>query len=55
MKIKILKEAGYDEALLGLSLSYGTSPERGWLMFGIGWKSKWFLGLSIAKKINERA
>ena len=28
MKIKILKEAGYDEALLGLSLSYGTSPER---------------------------
>lgn len=28
MKIKIIKEAGYEEALLGLSLSYGTSPER---------------------------
>ena len=28
MKIKILKEAGYDEALLGLSLSYNTKIER---------------------------
>jgi hypothetical protein len=26
MKIKVLKEAGYEEALLGISLSYGTSP-----------------------------
>jgi hypothetical protein len=28
VKIKILKEAGYDEAILGLSLSKGTSIER---------------------------
>ena len=28
MKVEILKEAGYDEALLGLSLSYGTTIER---------------------------
>lgn len=28
MKVQILKEAGYDEAILGLSLSKGTSIER---------------------------
>jgi hypothetical protein len=28
MKIKIIKESGYDEAILGLSLSKGTSIER---------------------------
>jgi hypothetical protein len=28
VKIKILKEAGYDEALLGLSLSYNSEPSK---------------------------
>ena len=27
----------------------------GWLMYGIGWKAKWFIGLSINKiHKNER-
>ena len=28
MKVKVLKEAGFDEALLGLSLSYNSEPSK---------------------------
>lgn len=28
MKVKVLKEAGYEEALLGLSLSYNSEPSK---------------------------
>jgi len=30
---------------------YFNTDVFGWIMFGIGWKAKWFLGLSIAKKV----
>ena len=39
MKVKVLKEAGFEEALLGLSLSYNSEPSKR-VADNLAWKGK---------------
>ncbi len=34
---------------------YLGTPGWGWLMFGIGWKTLWFLGFSIKEHGNDQS
>lgn len=57
MKVTILKESGYHEALFGLGLSYGITSEMDLIDYDIystEWKNVWKRLDKIAKKISSK-
>lgn len=32
---------------------YLGTPGWGWIMWGFGWKAKWFIGFSMARKSKD--